>query len=164
MISSVNWNCCMFSFYFWHWRLEYLTAKGKAVLVPGNLYWRKTFASNHNFNEFWFLSKMSEVNKRANGQMLTSIFLQFLQCWCIVDKNTQKLKTIYFTRCNVVGQDLNRAWAETNKFLHSEILEVSITDMIEVSHSYVLNKSFQIKKQLVYYDNHSEWHKNQPNY
>jgi hypothetical protein len=39
-------------------------------------------------------------------------------------------------RCNVVGQDLNRAWAETNKFLHSEILE--------------------IKKQLVYYDNHSE--------
>ena len=40
-------------------------------------------------------------------------------------------------RCNVVGQDLNRAWAETNKFLHSEVLE--------------------IKKQLVYYDNHSKY-------
>jgi len=40
-------------------------------------------------------------------------------------------------RCNVVGQDLNRAWAETNKFLHSEIIEV--------------------KKQLMYYDNHSKY-------
>ena len=36
-----------------------------------------------------------------------------------------------------MGQDLNRAWAETNKFLHSEVLE--------------------IKKQLVYYDNHSKY-------
>ena len=41
------------------------------------------------------------------------------------------------SRCNVVGQDLNRAWAETNKFLHSEITEV--------------------KKQLVYYDNHPKY-------
>jgi len=40
-------------------------------------------------------------------------------------------------RCNVVGQDLNRAWAESNKFLHSEIIEV--------------------KKQLVYYDNHTKY-------
>ena len=37
----------------------------------------------------------------------------------------------------MVGQDLNRAWAETNKFLHSEIIEV--------------------KKQLMYYDNHSKY-------
>ena len=36
-----------------------------------------------------------------------------------------QLKDATFSRCNVVGQDLNRAWAETNKFLHSEILEVA---------------------------------------
>ena len=40
-------------------------------------------------------------------------------------------------RCNLVGQDLNRAWADTNKFMHSEIVD--------------------IKKKLIYYDNHSKY-------
>ena len=40
-------------------------------------------------------------------------------------------------RCNLVGQDLNRAWADTNKYMHSEIVD--------------------IKRKLVYYDNHSRY-------
>ena len=92
-----------------------------------------------------------------------------------------KLNFIFdLIRCNVVGQDLNRAWAETNKFLHSEVLEVHISRIESlkplfissmkycaqlkkvsftlISKLLVLNYLFQIKKQLVYYDNHSESH------
>ena len=36
-----------------------------------------------------------------------------------------------------MGQDLNRAWADTNKFMHSEIVD--------------------IKKKLQHYDNHSAY-------
>ena len=36
-----------------------------------------------------------------------------------------------------MGQDLNRAWADTNKYMHSEIVD--------------------IKRKLVYYDNHSRY-------
>ena len=43
----------------------------------------------------------------------------------------------YLFRCNLVGQDLNRAWADTNKFMHSEIVD--------------------IKKKLQHYDNHSAY-------
>ena len=49
-----------------------------------------------------------------------------------------KLNFIFdLIRCNVVGQDLNRAWAETNKFLHSEVLEVHIS-RIQFLHSEIL--------------------------
>ncbi|XP_023327691.1 cytosolic carboxypeptidase 6 [Eurytemora carolleeae] len=37
-------------------------------------------------------------------------------------------------RCNLLGQDLNRAWADTQRLLHPEL--------------------DQLKKQLLYYDNH----------
>ena len=47
------------------------------------------------------------------------------------------INTLFFFRCNLVGQDLNRAWAETNKFMHSEIVD--------------------IKRKLLYYDNHSKY-------
>ena len=40
-------------------------------------------------------------------------------------------------RCNLVGQDLNRAWADTNLYLNAEIVE--------------------IKKKLLFYDNHPRY-------
>ena len=57
--------------------------------------------------------------------------------WTVYKVVTSPLSRDPTYRCNLVGQDLNRAWADTNKFMHSEIVD--------------------IKKKLIYYDNHSKY-------